>query len=414
MKNAILLFHASQLGDHLHPFLIDEIEHFQPNFDNVYVFCLKPTCSINEYENTNVHFVTIKLWPLYIRLWLLIPVLFTGYFWRDVRISIKNNIFGIQYLKATAMQIIYGRYFYKIANRLIHKSPKDEWVIDSYWLTGPAYAAALIKQKNNVIAYSRLHSSEADVKRNPIAICQLKGFIDKYMDFIFFVSDIGKQSYINIINKYYNPSIYNSDRYIVNRLGVKNNGFKSSPSDDGVYRILSCSRMVPLKRVSMLAEVFSKWNGPLIEWTHIGGGDDFEHVQSIVNHYRDNDNSSCILLGNLSHDDVINYYRNNKVDVFVNISQYEGLPVSIMEALSFGVPVIATKAGGTEEIVDNNDGILLEIDLSVDQLINAVLSLIELPIELSTQMRENAYQKYCELLNSEANFDVLLKKLERK
>jgi len=49
----------------------------------------------------------------------------------------------------------------------------------------------------------------------------------------------------------------------------------------------------------------------------------------------------------LPHNDVLNYYASNPVDVFINTSSSEGLPVSIMEAMSFGIPVIATNVGGT-------------------------------------------------------------------
>ena len=39
------------------------------------------------------------------------------------------------------------------------------------------------------------------------------------------------------------------------------------------------------------------------------------------------------------------------IDLFINTSSSEGVPVSIMEALSVGIPIIATDVGGTKEIV---------------------------------------------------------------
>lgn len=50
-----------------------------------------------------------------------------------------------------------------------------------------------------------------------------------------------------------------------------------------------------------------------------------------------------VLLGNQL---VYDFYRNNDVDVFVNLSESEGIPVSIIETISFGVPVVATDVGG--------------------------------------------------------------------
>ena len=63
-----------------------------------------------------------------------------------------------------------------------------------------------------------------------------------------------------------------------------------------------------------------------------------------------------------TNEEVMEYYKNNLVDLFVNMSESEGLPVSMMEAMSFGVPVIAPDVGGIKEIVDENSGWLLSCE----------------------------------------------------
>ena len=50
-------------------------------------------------------------------------------------------------------------------------------------------------------------------------------------------------------------------------------------------------------------------------------------------------------------------------DVFVLASHHEGLPVTVMEALTLGVPVIAPDVGGIREAVtDGRDGLLVRPD----------------------------------------------------
>lgn len=48
-------------------------------------------------------------------------------------------------------------------------------------------------------------------------------------------------------------------------------------------------------------------------------------------------------------------------DIFVLPSYYEGLPISLLEAMSWGIPIISTTVGGIPELVrDGTSGILIE------------------------------------------------------
>lgn len=52
----------------------------------------------------------------------------------------------------------------------------------------------------------------------------------------------------------------------------------------------------------------------------------------------------------------------NSSDVFILSSDWEGLPISILEAMSCGLPIISTDAGGVKDIVNNNyNGIIVDI-----------------------------------------------------
>jgi glycosyltransferase involved in cell wall biosynthesis len=69
-----------------------------------------------------------------------------------------------------------------------------------------------------------------------------------------------------------------------------------------------------------------------------------------------------------------------KLHALVLLSSHEGLPMSIIEALSIGLPVIATEAGGIGEILTDNVNALL-VPRSADALKTAVLKLCEQPAE---------------------------------
>jgi len=56
-------------------------------------------------------------------------------------------------------------------------------------------------------------------------------------------------------------------------------------------------------------------------------------------------------LGEVSHADLCEYY--NATDVLVLASSREGMPNVVLEALACGTPVIATRVGGTPELVSS-------------------------------------------------------------
>ena len=61
----------------------------------------------------------------------------------------------------------------------------------------------------------------------------------------------------------------------------------------------------------------------------------------------------------------MNHIKNHHFDVFISLSKFEGLPVSIIESISFGIPVFATDAGGTKEIVTSLTGMLFNNDFNI-------------------------------------------------
>jgi glycosyltransferase involved in cell wall biosynthesis len=64
-------------------------------------------------------------------------------------------------------------------------------------------------------------------------------------------------------------------------------------------------------------------------------------------------------------------------DLFVNSSTTEGISVSILEAMSMGLPVVATAVGGTPSIVKSGGNGLLVAPGRPDQMANAMLWLLQ-------------------------------------
>ena len=75
-------------------------------------------------------------------------------------------------------------------------------------------------------------------------------------------------------------------------------------------------------------------------------------------------------------------------DLFLLYSLWEGLPLSILEAMSYGLPIIASDIKGNRELVDNNNGYLISPEVETD-LLNLFLSLPDKREELVSKGHES-------------------------
>lgn len=94
----------------------------------------------------------------------------------------------------------------------------------------------------------------------------------------------------------------------------------------------------------------------------------------------------------------------NNSDVFVLVSTNETFGVSYIEALACGCPVIATKNGGAEEIVNNTNGILVNVDAK-DEIVNALKDIYTNYAKFNT---ENISKECIEKYKEETIYKMLL------
>lgn len=184
------------------------------------------------------------------------------------------------------------------------------------------------------------------------------------LDAVHFISEKGQEF---MSKKYKMPANF------VSRLGTFDKGV-SQKSQDDVLRVVSCSSITTVKRVDLIMESICSIKSRKIIWTHIGGGSMLEDLKEKAAKSLDQ-NIEIRLLGAKTNAEVLQYYCDNPVDVFVNLSSVEGIPVSIMEAISFDIPVVATDVGGTSEIVNDETGILVSPNPSAEEVANAILSI---------------------------------------
>lgn len=103
----------------------------------------------------------------------------------------------------------------------------------------------------------------------------------------------------------------------------------------------------------------------------IGDGELKEKIQEDIARYGIEKN--VVFTGNVSN--VEDYLA--KADIFVMTSDYEGLPLSAIEAMAAGLPIISTRAGGVVNLIqDQVNGILVDIG-DEKEITEAILDLCQ-------------------------------------
>lgn len=232
--------------------------------------------------------------------------------------------------------------------RKIEKQLSKDDVCYSYWGVGRNALSIFWHKKAHTI--SRFHGDWDLWEESYHGYVPFREATANSLDAAIFISQKGEN---------YFKQRYPQCKTAVFPLGSKDCGIcPKNDNGDEVIKVVSCSTMWKLKRVDLIFDSLNAVKGHQIEWTHIGDGPEFEAVKQRVEQDR-KAHLKVNLIGRLKHDDVLKYYQTHHVDLFMNLSTSEGVPVSIMEASSFNIPVLATNVGSTFEAVAKEVGELV-------------------------------------------------------
>lgn len=238
-----------------------------------------------------------------------------------------------------------------------------------------------------------------------------KKYMDPRTDAVFFISEEGYQYYL----KNFAQGKKLPDYYIL-RLGVNRRESRNPRNTSEVFEMVSCSSVIPLKRVDRIAEGIALLpDGYKIRWVHFGDGSAMEQVKERVRELLADRQDICYeFRGFCPNETVMEYYGHTPIDCFITTTSNEGLPVSIMEALSFGIPVIAPDVNGIAEEVENNyNGMLLSSEAEAGEVADAVMKFLEASEKQIEVFRENAYQMWEQKYDKEKNVKEFMETLAK-
>lgn len=277
--------------------------------------------------------------------------------------------------------------------------------IYSFWLYDTALVAAWLTGTYPCArAVARAHGYDLYADRTDVHYLPFRGYLLSKLSGVLPCSKDGEE-YINANWPGHEGKVTTS------YLGTREMPDKSGEPLTCPLRVVSCSRIVDVKRVPLLAKAVTLLDaeGLRVEWTHYGDGPQLEEARaacSLLTH------STAKFAGALPNDALLGEYTAKHFDVFVNVSSSEGLPLSIMEACGFGIPVIATDVGGTHEIVsDGVNGFLLPSDCGPEDVAAAIKRFVFLGKAEGSSMRRAARAVWERDFRLEANVEGLVRSL---
>ena len=299
---------------------------------------------------------------------------------------------------------------YRDIKRELIKNCKNEKIyLYSYWMADTAVTLSLLKKYSKlpiIFTFTRCHRFDVYEYANPTKYISYRKLILSTVDKIYAISNDAKFH----LEKSY-PQLC-KNKIQIQRLGTDEHGVIEVKKTN-ILRIVSCSWLRPVKRIPIIFEALDSLNIP-IEWTHYGDGEEMGILQSKIKKNK-NKKLKIKLAGKISNSQLLEIYKNIPFDIFINVSENEGVPVSIMEAMSFGMIIIATAVGGTSEIVHNGkNGYLLPQNCSKEQIAEKIFTIYNIPETIYDEMRKNSRLLWNNLSCAKENYKTLYRELQKR
>tara|TARA_E500000178_G_scaffold337633_1_gene377033 strand:- start:7201 stop:8319 length:1119 start_codon:yes stop_codon:yes gene_type:complete len=181
-----------------------------------------------------------------------------------------------------------------------------------------------------------------------------------------------------------------------------NNGTKKSKSseknfDKNIFLIVS--RLVRQKNIDLVInslDYLSRNNSFKFHLNIIGDGPEYEKIKNLIENLNLGD--SINLIGAKFGPELDEYYKSS--NYLLQLSSYEGMPHSILEAMNYGLIVITSNFGGNNELIGNNDlGYIVE-NLEIEQIVKSINT------SVNSSNNQTMSSKGKNLVNEEYNIEL--------
>lgn len=388
-------------------FIENEVPFLCKSFDRVLVipvnprrdrsFCREHSCSeIYCYENS------LSLMDIPSIIIISIQLFFSKKFYDELFQTIRITHNPLYFLKTALHWVYTGILAQKNSKKISFLiSSSDQVYIYSYWLSYHALIAVKLLKGDKRVKRRISRAHRFDLYYREKNYPPIHRYLLNMLDYVLPCSMHGTH-YLQELHRQF------AQKCICSYLGTMDHG-KQIFSKSDCMRIVSISNVNRIKRLDRIIDALSMTNAPVV-WTHYGDGDLMEEIQQYAKTKICSTNITVIWKGRVSNLDLMTELPHTCFELMVNVSDSEGLPVSLMEAMSFGLPCFATDVGGTSELVkDHENGYLVSPDCAVEKLSFLLNHFSSIQDELIL-MRTKARSKWEKMFSAERNYSLFVKK----
>ena len=235
----------------------------------------------------------------------------------------------------------------------------DTYSTKAFWY---AFVCSQLARFFNIRYIPILHGGDLPnrLKKNP-KLCRMV-FANAYKNVApsgYLKQAFEKDGYLNVI-------------HIPNSIAIKNYEFK--PRKELSPRLLWVRAFATIYNPKMAVDVLCQLQKTYSNATLTMVGPDKDGSLITTKAFADQLDVKVNFTGKLSNEDWCKLASDN--DIFINTTHFDNTPVSVMEAMALGLPVVTTNVGGIPYLVSNNENAILVNDSDVVQMTTAILDLI--------------------------------------
>ena len=266
---------------------------------------------------------------------------------------------SFSYLKQYFIRQSYLIKYLSLSRRMksVYNFGKND-VLYAFFTYNNAVLPVLLARKFNCRFITCTHGRDLYEELEPVTRkLAFRDYIFSNASAILSVSKKGKEYLQGIFPKY-------NGKMLTYYLGTKKlDNQRNSQVENDKLVIVSCANIMTsnIKRIELIPSLLiqlAKHTDRKIEWVHFGNYDfQFNKLLEIELENKALKESNQITItfkGPTENPEILYYYASKPVSLFLSVSSSEGLPFSMMEASSYGIPIICTDVGGCKEITNKD------------------------------------------------------------